>query len=340
MNSNGQLINFFNNNEEEIKKNNDETIRKEFEKFFIFLSSLSVYQIKVLNETQPKNKKRNDLPIFFSTQFKDCLSTLQRLQLDKLQTMVLSRFIILKNINRWIIPTNLNTSLLDSIQKKNSIKTKMTMNYMSNVKSLKIYSLKNNKREYSNYKKILLSKSITPSIKEFLNSNIEYALKILQKSSEEEIKYMISYPLLLVVPIKRYKKQYDNIKKNNNRKIENMVFFDNIDNGNKFEHFYLRKSTKPCTERIYNNTRLSNGEFQIDKKKFVIEKKINTNKFKRRNKSSGNISIKKNIIDNINQCCFINDIKGTKDYNDSYEDYKLSIDSSFYDNEKKGKNVK
>ena len=340
MNSNGQLINFFNNNEEEIKKNNDETIRKEFEKFFIFLSSLSVYQIKVLNETQPKNKKRNDLPIFFSTQFKDCLSTLQRLQLDKLQTMVLSRFIILKNINRWIIPTNLNTSLLDSIKKKNSIKTKMTMNYMSNVKTLKIYSLKNNKREYSNYKKILLSKSITPSIKEFLNSNIEYALKILHNSSEEEIKYMISYPLLLVVPIKRYKKQYDNIKKNNNRKIENMIFFDNIDNGNKFENFYLRKSTKPCTERIYNNTRLSNGEFQIDKKRFVIEKKINTNKFKRRNKSSGNISIKKNIIDNINQCCFINDIKGTKDYNDSYEDYKLSIDSSFYDNEKKGKNVK
>ena len=32
------------------------------------------YQISILNNTQPENKKGNDLPLLFSTQFKDCLS--------------------------------------------------------------------------------------------------------------------------------------------------------------------------------------------------------------------------------------------------------------------------
>jgi hypothetical protein len=53
---------------------NDSKIIKEFEKFFIFLNNLSIYQIKILNETQPDNEKRNDLPIMFTNQFKDCLS--------------------------------------------------------------------------------------------------------------------------------------------------------------------------------------------------------------------------------------------------------------------------
>ena len=335
INSNGQLIivNYNNNEEENKKTNNDETITKEFEKFFIFLSSLSVYQIKVLNETQPKSTKRNDLPIFFSTQFKDCLSTIQRLQLDNLQTMVLSRFIILKNQNRWIIPSNLNTNLLNSIKEKNSSKKKISCNYMNYLKSLKIYSLNNNQKEYSNYKKIIVSKKITPKMKEFLNNNIEYALKILENSSEEEIKYMINYPLILVHPIKRYKKKYEN--KYNKKKKMDMVFFDDIKNDNKYiEHYHLRKSTKPFYKGSFHNTRLFNPEFQINKKSNnSLEKKIHTNKFRRRNKSSGNILISQNIIDNINQCNFINDIKGTKDYNDSYEDYKLSIDCSFYNDE-------
>ena len=337
INSNGQLliINYNNNEEENKKNNNDETITKEFEKFFIFLSSLSVYQIKILNETQPKSTKRNDLPIFFSSQFKDCLSTLQRLQLDKLQTMVLSRFIILKNQNRWIIPTNLNTSLLKSIKKKNSSKAKITYNYMNYLKSLKIYSLKNNQREYSNYKKIIVSKKLTPKMKEFLNNNIEYALKILENSSDEEIKYMINYPLLLVHPIKRYKKKYEN-KYNRRKKMESMLFFDGNETDNKLiEHFYLRKSTKPSYTGSFHNARYFNPEFQMNKKKNILEKKINTNKVRRRNKSSGNILISPNIIENINQCNFINDNKGTKDYNDSYEDYKLSLDCSFYDDDEK-----
>ena len=350
-NSNGQTIYninssknenkyIFNSNifEENKKSNNDETIIKEFEKFFIFLSSLSVYQTKVLNETQPQNEKRNDLPVFFSTQFKDCLSTLQRLQLDKLQTMALSRFIILKNPNRWIIPSNLNTNLLNPAQNNNNynnINSKMTLKYFTNIKGLKIYSLKSNKREYNYYKKILISKKVNDKMRDFLNNNIEYALKILKNSTDEEIKYMINYPILLINPIKKYKKSFEKkIKCKSQKQINNMIIFGNIINGNKtMPKIDLRKSSKPSSDRYAINTLLSDKGISNEKKKIFIEKKIT--KSRKRNKSTGNFIIKQNIINKINQCYFINDAKGTKDYNDSFEDYKLSIDCSFYDDGKK-----
>ena len=79
------------------------------EKFFIFICSLSIYQLKILNESQPTpSKKRNDLPIIFSNQFKDCLTNTQRISLTLLESMSLSRYIILKNVNDNICPENLD----------------------------------------------------------------------------------------------------------------------------------------------------------------------------------------------------------------------------------------
>ena len=336
--SNGQK--FFNlNNEfsfEENKNNNKNkneiTIIKEFEKFFIFLNSLSVYQIKILNETQPQNGKRNDLPIYFSNQFKDCLSTIQRIQLYELQTMALSRFVILKNPNRWIIPSNLNTLLLNSIHINRSIKSNISLNYSSYLKNSKGYPISNFKKEQNNYKKIIQSKKTTPEMKDFLNNNKKMALKILNNSSNEEIKYMINEPLLLVQPIKKYKRKND--KKLNidiGKEFNNINVLDNYKNNKKKNSkFKLGTSTKP--NRHSMNTRLSEVDYIINNKKFSIEKHTSGNKNKRRNKSTGNIFINQSIIDNMNQCNYINDTKGTKDYNDSFEDYKLSIDCSFYDN--------
>ena len=328
--SNGQVFFNLNNNFEETKKNKNEiTVIKEFEKFFIFLSSLSIYQMKILNETQPENRKRNDLPIYFSSQFKDCLSTIQRIQLYELQTMALSRFIILKNPNKWIIPSNLNTNLLNSIHNNTSLKSKITLNYLTQLKSSKKYTLGDFKKDYNNYKKIILSKKVTSKMKDFLNKNIELALKILKNSSNDEVKYMMSNPLLLVKPIKKYVNKSQkklNIEINENANI----FLGNYNNRNKnISKLEFRKTTKPTRYSI--NTRLSNPDFLINKKKYLIEKKTNVNKNRRRNKSTGNILINQSIIDNINQCNFINDLKGTKDYNDSFEDYKLSIDCSFYE---------
>ena len=331
--SNGQeIINLNDVVMEENKKNKNEmTIIKEFEKFFVFLSSLSLYQMKILNETQPENQKRNDLPIFFSCQFKDCLSTIQRIQLYELQTMALSRFIILKNPNGLIIPSNLNIDLLNPIQNKCSLKNKISENYLTNSKKTKKYSLSNYASQYNNYKKLLISKNATTEMKEFLNRNIDLSLKILNHSTTEEIKYIIKDPSLLIEPIKKYiKKSTSEIGKENG----NVYFINNYNfyNSNKnVTNFVLGDSKQRGKRLLSMYSRFSNDT--VNKPKVWIEKKSPSNKFRRRNKSTGNIVINQNIIDNMNQSYFLNDTKGTKDYNDSYEEYKLSIDYSFDNNQ-------
>jgi hypothetical protein len=81
----------------------------ETEKFFIFICGLSLYQLKVLNEFQPKpSRKRDDLPILFPNQFKDCLTFSQRLALNNLDTMSLSRYVVLKDSTKDISPENLD----------------------------------------------------------------------------------------------------------------------------------------------------------------------------------------------------------------------------------------
>ena len=89
----------------------DKTIitSKEMEKFFIFICGLSIYQLKILNDTQPEpSQRRNDLPIIFSNQFQDCLTNAQRMSLSLLETMSLSRYVILKDTNQDISPENLD----------------------------------------------------------------------------------------------------------------------------------------------------------------------------------------------------------------------------------------
>ena len=89
--------------------NRENKISRETEKFFIFICGLSIYQLKILNEFQPEpSKKRDDLPILFPNQFKDCLTFSQRIALNNLDTMSLSRYVILKDSNKDISPENLD----------------------------------------------------------------------------------------------------------------------------------------------------------------------------------------------------------------------------------------
>jgi hypothetical protein len=82
---------------------------KEMEKFFIFICGLSIYQLKILNDTQPPpSRRRNDLPIIFNNQFQDCLTNSQRMNLSSLETMSLSRYILLKDTNKDISLNNLD----------------------------------------------------------------------------------------------------------------------------------------------------------------------------------------------------------------------------------------
>mgnify|MGYP007101897482 CR=1 FL=1 len=79
------------------------------EKFFIFICSLSLYQLKLLNEFQPEQSQiRDELPILFPNQFKDCLTFSQRLALNYLDTMNLSRCVILIDSKKDISPENIN----------------------------------------------------------------------------------------------------------------------------------------------------------------------------------------------------------------------------------------
>ena len=195
---------------------------------------------------------------------------------------------------------------------------------------MKYFSFQNRKREYNSYKKILSSKKINSETQEFLHKYIELVMKVLRHSSDKEIQYMICYPTLLVHPIKKYLKKMEKKYEANGKELDSMLFANNINNGNNNMYKYdFRKST--CTDRFNFKNRLSNANFMYQKKKFTIYKKVNDNKGRRRNKSTGNIFLNQNIINGLNQNSFLNDAKGTKDYNDSYEDFKLSIDS-YYDN--------
>ena len=87
----------------------DYTNFKEMEKFFIFICNLSLFQLKILNESQPEySPKRDDLPIIFTTPFRDCLTNSQRMDLDQLETMSLTRYIILVDSKKEISPENLD----------------------------------------------------------------------------------------------------------------------------------------------------------------------------------------------------------------------------------------
>jgi hypothetical protein len=187
----------------------DYKVLKEIEKFFIFLNSLSLFQIKILNETQPDNKKRNDIPILFPSQFKDCLSNIQRIELNNLQTMALSRFVILKDPNKWIMPNNLNIDLIEKSRLKEY-----------NMKQEKIYE--NEEKEHNQisepkeqkyYKKLILSVKTNKEIRDFINANYDLVLKILKESDEEEIKNITEFPYIIIDPVKNYKKKR---KKNKN----------------------------------------------------------------------------------------------------------------------------
>jgi hypothetical protein len=87
----------------------------EFEKFFLFLTKLSAYQIELLNLEQPdkKNyKKFKSLPIYFSTNFKQSLNLEQMKLLNNIKILMLKRKLVLKNVDHLIMVDNLNYELI------------------------------------------------------------------------------------------------------------------------------------------------------------------------------------------------------------------------------------
>ena len=253
--SNNQLLEDNNNEEEEASldkyKNLNYSSFKEMEKFFIFICSLSIFQLKILNESQPKlYSKRSDLPIIFSNQFQDCLTLSQRLALTQLQTMSLSRYIILIDSDKDISPENLDYKYMKYKVKssKNNNKENMeeyifkfiaedkrktiisrksndslAMNSISTNNNYTL-SIKRGKKEKefeiedeNNIFDLLLIKIKNENNKKFIDSHKKCILQILNNLSSDDKKLFQKSPNLLKQMLKNIELKIKNKNKNKNK---------------------------------------------------------------------------------------------------------------------------
>ena len=96
---------------------------QELEKFFLFMTKLSIEQIDKLNEDQPKDdfEKNKRFPIVFSKNFKNSLQDSQRLALCDLKLTSLTRVNVLKNYTKKISIRNLNYNALNLVPPENNL---------------------------------------------------------------------------------------------------------------------------------------------------------------------------------------------------------------------------
>ena len=192
---------------------------EEIEKFFLFLNTLSLYQLKLLNDTQPQREIRNDLPILFSGQFTDSLTSGQRDNLRNLHTMSISRNMMLNNPDKLILPTNLRFSALDNKDKKNNNNSsdkdqKLTKRINNYRKYYKVISLSNSK-EYGYFKNIIFSKNIDKCLQQFFLDNYSLVMKILKEANQNDLEKIKQNPDILVEPINDYKRNKSKTFRNN-----------------------------------------------------------------------------------------------------------------------------
>ena len=173
---------------------------------------MSEYQIKILNESQPKaSTLRNNLPVVITNQFKDCLTNSQRLNLSLIETMSLSRYLLLKNPNDDIYLDNLDFSfILYDIKQNKNIRTDRDKNInIKNNENLNSTSLQRNKIKNKNEKtkfNNILDEIIDDKNKEFIKIYRERILNVLIYLNNDEKQ--------LVMNSKSYlKKLIENIKK-------------------------------------------------------------------------------------------------------------------------------
>ena len=303
----------------------DNKTRKELEKFFIFLNKLSLYQIKILNETQPENSKSNDLPILFSSQFKDCLSYIQRNELDNLHTLALSRCMILKNTNKWIMPNNLKIGNIKGTEIKKYIKRKTLkfINKFCKISENNNISIRQTK-EFKYFQEILKSKNCTKELKNFVNKNFNYVIKILRKADENDIKDIINSPNIIIKPIRKYKKKekekkysYSKEKEYRFNSINNYDFDNNLDIKRFNSIDGLRKSVNIS---FFKNNLNINGKNQRNSMLGIFNLRNSIQLFNKNN--------------SLHSCDYIKKRKKRKgDYNDGYQDFEISVEENSEGNE-------
>lgn len=187
---------------------------KDMEKFFLFLCNLSDYQLRILNETQPKESiLRNNMPIIFTNRFKDLLMNSQRINLTFLETMGLSRYLILKNPNEDICPDNLDYLYLKynlkgtknkKINEDNGLN--MTSRNRVNISNKLKENLFNKYKEKSEFNN-MLNELINDKNKDFIDKFRENIINILVNFDEDEKKLIRNSKIFLKDLVKKMKKQ-------------------------------------------------------------------------------------------------------------------------------------
>ena len=249
---------------------------EEIEKFFIFLNSLSLYQLKLLNDFQPKTNNKNDLPIIFHSQFKDSLTTSQRISLENLQTMTLSRYMILENPDKPIFPTNLRFRVIKSQLKTKNNNSNNIDNYCfynktsNNEKNESYNDIPINNKNHGNFQKIILSKNNNIELRKFLFENYDIVIKILKESNENEIKNIIENPTIIEEPIKMFLK-----KKKNSKKVlsVNKQCFKINDYNYLFRNSSVNKEPKNKIAKKIQKKRMKSSFYTIDDFSFGSKKK-------------------------------------------------------------------
>ena len=310
------------------KKDINYKVLQDIEKFFIFLCSLSLYQISILNNTQPENKKGNDLPLLFSTQFKDCLSSNQRKELNNLQTMALNRCLILKNPDNWIMPNNLNIDLI-SEKKMEKFRRRKPFKFINKCsdENMNENQLRQTK-EYKIYQKILISGKMTKELRDFLINNIKIVLKILKKVNDNEIEKIIESPNILIKPVKHYRKHNKKSLEKNYITIGNSRLYTQDSFGLSCKKMSFRVSLTGA-ETFKTKLKLQKN---LDLKK-ANSKQINLDDFYQRfsgKTKKNNSKLGRNLIQQFYDSKPIK--KDNKDYNDNYKDIDLSLNSSVSNN--------
>lgn len=256
-----------NNKKKEIINTNYKiNIKNEIEKLFLFLNSLSVYQIKIFNDTQPNLDSRNDMPIFFSNQLKDTLTQKQRNALEKLNIMSVNRSALLQNPNKSILPYNLKFAKENNNQSTSRKEKTFRINFDGSLMNNNNFTFINEEnksseqntfefiiagKELKSLRRILLSSIKNNKLKTYLMNNIYYINKILVNSNNKQIEDMIKYPKIIVEPIKLFKKRYkcdenyNSIKKEIIRKLKENP---------KFKFLFKDKKSISKEKKIDNTT--------------------------------------------------------------------------------------
>ena len=170
----------------------------EFEKFFIFLTKLSAYQIELLNLEQPdkKNyKKFKSLPIYFSSNFKQSLNLEQMNMLNNIKILMLKRKLVLKNVDHLIIVDNLNYELIYKYEECS----------VPIIQFNNLHSIKQKKLEYQQFNEELIKSS---QVKKEKKNSAKTELN--ENNDQLKFKYQERIPYeILKSALKKLYKQYN-----------------------------------------------------------------------------------------------------------------------------------